>query len=175
MIGELAASFELADIEGAMHRLADYAGDVVVLDFWSAECPWSQHYDEWLSQQFFGWARAGVHLLAVASNVNETGEFIRATVAKRGITFPVLPDPGSAVADLYGAVTTPHIFVIDPAGRLAYQGAIDDRSFRKREADVNYLDRAIDALLAGRHPDPAVTEPYGCTIARPVDQEGTAA
>lgn len=173
--GETAPRFALIDLDGTTHRLADYAGDVVVLDFWSAECPWSRHYDGWLAERAGEWARAGVRLLAIASNVSETAASLRAAVAERSIAFPVLLDPGCAVADLYGAVTTPHIFVIDRAGKLAYQGAIDDRSFRRREASVNYLDQAIAALLAGRQPDPASSNPYGCTIVRPLAVEGTVA
>ncbi len=173
--GNTAPGFVLADLDGMTHCLADYVGDVVVLDFWSAECPWSCHYDGWLVERASEWARDGVRLLAIASNVNETVAFLRETVAERGITFPVLLDPGSAVADHYGAVTTPHIYVVDQTGKLAYQGAIDDRTFRQREASVNYLDQAIAALLAGHEPDPARTDPYGCTIVRLVAVEGSAA
>ena len=172
MIGELAAEFELMDIDGVTRQLADYAGDVVVLDFWSAECPWSAHYDGWLSQQAGVWARQGIHLLAIAANVNETAAFIREAVAERGIRFPVLLDHDCVVADLFGAVTTPHIFVIDLAGRLAYHGAIDDRSFRQRTATVNYLEQALAALQKGAQPDPAETASYGCTIVRPIREEG---
>ena len=169
--GDIAPGFELVDLDGITHRLADFAADIVVLDFWSAECPWSAYYDGWLSERAKEWARRGVRLLAVASNTNETAATLRAAVAERAITFPVLLDPDSAVADLFDAMTTPHIFIVDRAGRLAYQGAIDDRNFRQREARVNYLDQAIAALLAGRQPDPAQTDPYGCTIVRPVAQE----
>lgn len=169
-----APTFELTDLSGKAWRLAELAGEIVVLDFWSAECPWSRHYDGWLAARADAWARAGVRLLAVASNVDESTRLLRDAVDQRGITFPVLLDSGCAVADLYGAVTTPHVFLVDAAGRLAYQGAIDDRSFRKRQADVNYLERAVDALLAGRRPDPQKTEPYGCTIVRPLVEEGVA-
>ena len=172
VIGDLVAGVELTDIDGVPHRLADYAGEIVVLDFWSAECPWSAHYDGWLSQQAGVWARQGIHLLAIAANVNETATFIREAVAERGIRFPVLLDHDCVVADLFGAVTTPHIFVIDPAGRLAYRGAIDDRSFRQRVATVNYLEQALVALQKGDQPDPAETASYGCTVVRPIREEG---
>ncbi|MCB0252515.1 MAG: redoxin domain-containing protein [Anaerolineae bacterium] len=175
VIGAVVSGFELVDLDGMTHRLADYTGEIVVLDFWSAECPWSSHYDGWLSQHASGWARQGIRLLAIASNVNESVVYIRETVAERNIAFPVLLDDGCAVADLFGALTTPHIFVIDPAGRLAYQGAIDDRSFRQREASVNYLEQALAALLAGGQPDPTQTDPYGCTIVRPVAEQGITA
>ncbi|MCJ7567453.1 MAG: hypothetical protein MUO58_07925, partial [Anaerolineales bacterium] len=78
----------------------------------------------------------------------------------------VLRDAEHAVADLYGAVTTPHFFVIDENGVLRYRGAPDDTSFRQREPTVYYLKDAMEALLNGREPNPAETAGYGCTIIR---------
>jgi peroxiredoxin len=156
----------LTSIDGQPYRLSDYAGRIVVLDFWSAQCPWSQHYDAWLAEQARRWAAQGIHLLAVAANVDEDTALIAAIAAERGLSFPILLDPGCCVADAYGAETTPHIFVIDRAGRLAYRGAIDDRSFRQRTATRRYLSDALEALLAGRLPNPAETPPYGCALVR---------
>jgi hypothetical protein len=65
---------------------------------------------------------------------------------------------------MYGAQTTPHIFVLDPAGILRYQGAFDDKTFRKRQPKVSYTLNAVNALLKGNNPDPAETPPYGCTV-----------
>ena len=146
--------------------MSDYVGSVVVLDFWSAQCPWSQHYDAWLTEQTPRWAEQDVHLLAVAANVDEDLALIAAVAAERGLTFPILLDTDCLAADAYGVETTPHIFVIDQAGRLVYRGAIDDRSFRQRTATRNYLSDALDALLAGRQPEPAETQPYGCALVR---------
>jgi peroxiredoxin len=154
----------LTGIDGQPYRLSDYAGSIVVLDCWSAQCPWSQHYDAWLAEQAPRWAAQGIHPLAVAANVDEDSAQIAAVAAERDLPFPILLDPGCRVADAYGAETTPHIFVVDRAGRLAYRGAIDDRSFRQRTATRNYLSDALVALLAGRQPEPAETPPYGCAL-----------
>jgi len=165
-LGAPAPDFELQDLQDQTHRLSDYADQIVIIDFWSAECPWSESYDAWLNERAAGWAAEGVRLLAVASNRNESRELIAQTVAERGLSFPVLLDIDCRVADLYGAETTPHVFIVDRKGRLAYRGAIDDRSFRQRVAQVNYLEQTLQALRQGQRPDPAETASYGCTVVR---------
>ncbi len=173
-LSEVAPTFDLPGIDGRAYRLSDYAGSVVVLDFWSAQCPWSQHYDAWLAEQAPRWAGQDVHLLAVAANADEEPALIAAAAAERGLTFPILLDTGCLVADAYGVETTPHIFVVDQAGRLAYRGAVDDRSFRQRTATRLYLSDALEALLASRQPDPAETSPYGCALVRFASPPGSA-
>jgi hypothetical protein len=77
-------------------------------------------------------------------------------------------DAQGQVADLYGAITTPHVFILDREGILRYQGAVDNITFRKREATHFFLQEAVEALLAGRLPQPAETPAYGCTIVREI-------
>jgi hypothetical protein len=78
----------------------------------------------------------------------------------------ILHDADQAIVDLYGAQTTKHLFVIDEAGFLRYQGAFDDITFRKREATVAYLHDAVEALRAGAKPEIAQSPPYGCVLVR---------
>lgn len=166
VIHEPAPDFTLADLDGVTHSLSDYRGQIVVLNFWSAECPWSQRADEFCVAHMPDWQQRGVRVLALASNHNESPEAVRAQAEARGLNYPVLLDPGHRVADLYSAETTPHLFVVDRAGILRYAGALDDMTFRKRQPSVNYLERALAALLAGRQPEPAQTPAYGCAIVR---------
>lgn len=167
--GASAPDFTLTDLlSGDSVSLADLRGSAVVLNFWSGECAWSRHYDAYFAERAAGWAAQGVRLLHIASNANETPDFSREKAAEYGVRTPLLHDPGSAVADRYGAVTTPHVFVLDETGRVAYEGAVDDRTFRRREATVNHLDAAVAAVGAGQQPDPASVPPYGCTIVRPM-------
>lgn len=170
--GEPAPDFTLPNLlngNGNKVALSALRGSVVVLNFWSGECAWSRHYDAYFAEQAQRWAAQGVHLLHIASNDNETPDFARQKAAEFGMRAPLLHDPGSAVADAYGAVTTPHVFVLDPGGCVAYQGAVDDRTFRQREATVNYLSAAVDAVREGHSPEPASVPPYGCTIVRPFE------
>lgn len=165
--GEEAPGFTLTDIfSGEEVQLGALRGQVVVLNFWSGECPWSRQYDAIFAVRAAEWAEQGIRLLHIESNANEPPEEAARRAVELGVNAPILHDPRNEVADAYGALTTPHAFVIDPAGRVAYQGAVDDRSFRQREATVNYLDAAVEALLSGQPPDPAETPAYGCTIVR---------
>ena len=162
--GDLAPDFTLPDLEGTPHALNDYHGRVVVVNFWSAECPWAERADSLLKQWLAEWGRRVV-LLTVVSNVNETAELITEAAHQRGIEL-VLLDSGCRVADAWSAQTTPHVFVVDEGGVLRYQGAVDDVTFRQREPKRFYAKEAVDALLTGRLPEIASTPAYGCTIVR---------
>ena len=163
-INQPAPNFELPDLEGVAHRLVSTQGRVLVLNFWSAECPWAKRGDEILADLRPTWGDR-VELWSIASNANETDEqlALAAAVREPGL---VLRDAEHAVADLYGAVTTPHFFVIDEKGDLRYRGAPDDTSFRQSEPTVHYLKDAVEALLNNRAPNPAESAGYGCTIIR---------
>lgn len=162
--GQPAPSFSLPDLLGRIHRLEEWRGQVVILNFWSAECPWSERADREILARLPGWEER-VQLVPVASNANEPPSLLAQVAAQRGLP-RVLCDPRQEVAGLYGAQTTPHLFVVDAAGRLRYQGAFDDVTFRQRRPSRSYLIAAVDALLAGQEPDPAQTAPYGCALVR---------
>jgi peroxiredoxin len=163
-IMETAPDFCLPDLDGKMHCLKDHRGKVVLITFWSAECPQSARVDEVLSayEDRFG---AQVVLVRIASNRNETPEAMKRTASGRGVN-PLLWDEHQQVADLYAAQTTPHCFLVDADGLLRYRGAFDDVSFRVRNATQLYAARALEAILDGHDPQPAETAPYGCSIVR---------
>ncbi|MEA3438691.1 MAG: redoxin domain-containing protein [Chloroflexota bacterium] len=163
-IGQTAPDFELPDLDKKLHRLSDWQGSIVILNFWSAECPWAERTDPELLANVSIWGE-GVNLCAISSNTNEPARILRRVAAEREVPL-VLHDSLGHTADLYGALTTPHIFVIDREGKLRYQGAFDDVTFRQREPTRLYLKDAVNALLAGRQPEPAQTTPYGCAIFR---------
>ena len=161
---EAAPDFSLPDLDDARHTLKDYLGRVVVLNFWSAECPWSRRADEIFTSQLAELAPE-VKVLSIASNINEPREELFEEARQRGIE-PLLIDQDHAIADLYRAQTTPHYFVIDRDGILRFQGAPDNATFRQKEATEDYLLSAVRAVMAGRKPDPDRSMPYGCTIVR---------
>lgn len=161
---QLAPDFTLNDLQGNPHSLHDLHGKVVILNFWSAECPWAERSDRQMLAYLEAWG-GQVVLWNIASNANEPVELLAQAAAERGLPV-VLLDPGCRVADLYGAVTTPHVFVLDGDGSLRYQGAFDNTSFRQRTPTRNYLYDAVEAVLSGRTPDPESVPSYGCTIVR---------
>lgn len=163
-IGAPAPDFDLPDLDGRMHRLPAAGSQIVLLNFWSAECPWSERADQDILAALPGWG-PGVTYWPIAANRTERLEDQRRAAAQRGLPL-LLRDIDQQIADRYGAQTTPHLFLIDPQGRLAYQGALDDVTFRRRSPSQAYLRQAVAALLAGQRPDPSQTDPYGCTITR---------
>ena len=163
-IGQPAPDFELPDLQGRLHRLSEMRGRVVVLNFWSAECPWAERADQAIDTYRQEWGET-VTVWPIASNVNESTKMLAEAAGQHGLEV-VLHDSRHHVADRYGAQTTPHLFVVDGQGLLRYQGALDDTNFRQREARRFYLRQAVKAVLAGQDPDPAQTTPYGCTIVR---------
>jgi peroxiredoxin len=160
--GDFIVNFALDDLKGIKHNLHDYQGKIVVLNFWSAECPWIKRFDEMVLPMLERW-NGEVVLLQIASNANESLEDINKIAEERGIG-TVLLDRHQNVAHMFGAVTTPHIYVIDREGILRYQGAFDDVKFRKPDPTVNYLELAVEALLAGDLPEPDAVDPFGCTV-----------
>lgn len=162
--GEKAPQFRLVDLQGNWHTLPDLIGKIVVLNFWSAECVWSERVDQELTAALATW-KDQVKVLWIASNTNEPRELIKKVAIERGIPV-ILLDADQQVANLYGAQTTPHFFVIDALGKLAYQGAWNDITFRQRVATKLYVPEVIEALTKNQVPEITQTPPYGCALVR---------
>ena len=163
-VNQPAPDFELPDLNGKATRLSDLRGKIVVVNFWSCECPHSERTDHAMMAMFVQW-RDDVILLPVASNRIETVDALTEAATTRHLP-TVLLDSDHQVADLYGAQSTPHVFVIDREGILRYCGAVDDVAFRQKRPTRFYLDEAVEALLDGHLPPLAETQAYGCSIIR---------
>ncbi len=165
-LNQPAPDFELPDLKGNLHKLSDDRGRIVILNFWSAECPHSERADRSIMACVVQWGKV-VELLSIAANRNESAQLVE-EVAKTRRLPRVLLDSEHVIADLYEAVTTPHVFVVDRAGILRYRGAVDDVTFRHRQATRFYLEEAVEALLDGRFPELQEMPAYGCTIVREI-------
>jgi peroxiredoxin len=163
-IGDVAPEFSLPDLGGELHALRDYRGRIVILNFWSCECPHAVRTDSLLTAWCESWG-GSVALLPIASNANESPADMRAAAAQRGLPL-VLIDHQHRVADGYQAETTPQVFVIDPQGVLRYAGAVDDVSFGRRQPERYFLHEAVQAIMDGALPSRSTTPPYGCIIVR---------
>ncbi len=166
-VGQRAPDFSLKDLNGVPHRLEDVIGRILIINFWSAECPWSEKIDTKLVELLSTNAEE-VSLWSIASNRNEPMEMLTTVAEDRGLSV-VLSDPDHAVADLYAAVTTPHFYLIDSAGILQYRGAFDDATFRQPDATRNYLREALQAVRESRQPALMEAPSYGCAIIRFAD------
>lgn len=165
-INHPAPDFALADLNRKIHHLSDYRGRIVIVNFWSCECPHSERTDKAIMAMFVQW-REDVSMLSIASNRNESAEEIRIVSESRRLP-TVLLDADCQVADLFDAQSTPHVFVVDREGILRYRGSVDDVAFRQRIPTRFFLDMAVESLLAGQLPAQAESPAYGCTIVREI-------
>jgi len=171
-VGDLAPAFTLKSIDGQIHSLAEYKGKIVVLEWTNAGCPVVQrHYRNGLMPAAQKAAREkGVIWLAVNStnpghsNYREPDALQKIYTDWKAAYTLQLMDADGATGKAYGAKTTPHIFVIDARGRIAYNGAIDNDTSGDKAARTNYALAAIDALLAGKPITVTTTQPYGCSV-----------
>lgn len=162
LIDHAAPDFNLTDLDGNTHQLSHARGAILVVIFWSADCPHSSAADRTLQPLRDRWGEQ-VQVWSIASNANETLPELRAAAQERSVP-TVLHDADQQVARDYGAVSTPQVFVIDEGGRLRFSGAFDDVSLRQRQPTTNHLERAVESLLAGEAPDPPHIPPFGCAV-----------
>ena len=175
-LGQPAPDFTLNDIAGQPHRLSDYRGKTVVLEWHNPDCPFvRKHYN---SDNLPGLQRAatadGVVWLLINSGApgkegaDYTAAQITASLQKYHATpTAYLRDADGKVGRLYVAKATPQMFVITADGTLVYNGAID--SIRSASVSdipkaINYVAAALAAVKAGRPVEPAATPPYGCSV-----------
>lgn len=163
-LNRLAPDFELHDLAGRLHRLSDYHGRIIIVNFWSADCPHVTRTDALILASLARWGE-DVALLSIASNANESASVVESVSRGRGLS-PVLMDARHETADRYDVQITPEVFVIDREGVLRYRGAVDDVNFRQREPRRNYLNEAVDALLAGDLPAVGEVPAFGCALVR---------
>ena len=174
-LGQPAPDFTLTDTTGKSHKLSDFAGKIVVLEWVNDGCPYvkGQYGSKNMQTLQQTYTAKGVVWLSIcSSSKGQQGnhsaadwEAIRQTQGHRS-TALLLDEPGK-VGRLYDAKTTPHMFVIDAQGKLAYNGAIDSsRSSKPDEItkSENYVAAAVDALLSGKPVAKPTSTPYGCGV-----------
>lgn len=175
LLNRIAPDFILPTLGGGRFTFSDWRGSVVIINFWSAECPWSRRADVFLVYRLLTWEAKGVKVVGIASNVNEPETELRFEAEARRVRYPLVFDYEHKVADLYKAETTPHFFVADRNGTVRYVGALDDATADRRQAQYFYLDRAVNTLLAGRPLNPAETVNYGCKLVRKLEDVSSGA
>ena len=166
-VGQAAPDFTLTDTAGNQVSLADYAGKVVVLEWLNPDCPYvKRHYKAGTMKNLATtYGAEGVVWLTI----NTTNYMDAAANAKfktaNDLSYSILVDQSGEVGHLYGAATTPHMYVIDGNGKLVYIGAIDDDPRGdKGDGATNYVAAALDQVLAGDTVTTAETKPYGCSV-----------
>ena len=174
-VGQPAPAFSAVDTSGKTVSLADFKGKTVVLEWVNPGCPFVQkHYSSANMQGTQKEAAAkGVVWLAVNSTSTDAGDYKSPAAmaqwmqAQRASATATLMDSDGKVGRAFGARTTPHMFVVDPAGKLIYAGGIDSKA-SANPADIagatNYIKAGLTETLAGKPISAATTQPYGCSI-----------
>jgi peroxiredoxin len=174
-VGAVAPNFVGTDSTGKTHKLSDYRGKVVVLEWHNQGCPYTKkHYESGSMQKLQKeWTAKGVIWLTVISSAPGEQGYVTAAqeneYLKKMNSTPtaVLLDPTGVIGHQYEAKTTPHMYVIDPKGLLVYEGAIDDKP-TSDPADIagatNWVQAALQQTAAGKPVSTQVTRPYGCSV-----------
>jgi peroxiredoxin len=172
--GKPAPDFTATDINGKTVKLADYKGRIVVLESYNLDCPFcANHFKTGAMQELQRevTAKGGVWLLVNSVNPahpsHRTAEAAKKEWEEQKMQATAwLDDSSGAIGRLYGMKTTPHMFVIDKAGTLVYQGAIDDQASPDHDPRKarNYVRKAVEKLQAGEKPSMSETKPYGCSV-----------
>jgi glutathione peroxidase-family protein len=175
-VGHPAPEFSLTDLNGQTHALSDYRGKIVVLEWVNPRCPIvHKHYDASgnIPRLQKKYTAAGVIWLSINSAAPAKEGDYDPAAAKAWMervnwsATDYFRDPTGTVGHLYGAKTTPHVFIINPAGTLVYAGGIDSIP-SGNPADIaratNYVDVALADLEGGRPIEASNTRPYGCSV-----------
>ncbi|MBX3376832.1 MAG: redoxin domain-containing protein [Phycisphaeraceae bacterium] len=170
-IGQTAPAFELKDTEGKTVKLSDFAGKVVVLEWFNPECPYVvKHHGEHktMVNTYAKYKDKGVVWLAINSGApGKQGAGLELNAQHKKdwkMEYPILLDESGKVGKAYGSKNTPTMFIIDASGKLAYMGAIDNDNSAKKLGSINYVDQALGQILAKETVSSPVTKAYGCSV-----------
>lgn len=174
-VGKPAPDFTGIDSNGKQYSLSQFKGKTVVLEWTNHDCPYvKKHYNSGNMQKLQKDATANdiVWLSIISSRPGKQGHVSgkqanQLTQSRNASPTAVILDESSEIGLLYGAKTTPHMYIIDKTGQLVYMGGIDDNP-SSNQGDIptskNYVTAALDAMAAGKSIENSITRPYGCSV-----------
>ena len=174
-VGDPAPNFTGTDSNGKTHTLSEYRGKYVVLEWSNRDCPYTRkHYTSGNMQSLQKeWTAKGVVWLTILSSAPGEQGYVTASeenaqLAKvHAAPTAAILDPKGVIGHEYDAKTTPHMFIIDPSGKLIYAGAIDDHptpDVSDIKGSQNYVSEALAQAMAGGAVAMSSTRPYGCSV-----------
>lgn len=169
-IGKAAPDFTLRDVDGNEHKLTDLKGKNVVIEWINPQCPvcnrvMSKGIVEQMRKDLKAIDKDVVHLAINSTNgmnIEDSVKYLKKYKLAEDIV--ALDDSEGSVGKIYGAKTTPHMFVVDSKGVLRYEGAIDDDPNGRNDERTNYVVSALRAIVAGETVTPEKTRSYGCAV-----------
>ena len=174
-VGRAAPNFSATDSHGKSVSLADYKGKYVVLEWFNPECPFvKKHYGSGNMQKLQkNFTSKGVAWLTIDSNAPDRQGSLKPDEANKTMadwkahSTAFLIDADGKVGKEYGAKNTPHMFVINPEGKIIYEGAIDSKASPNPDdipSSTNYVKVALDESMAGKPVKTPSSRPYGCSV-----------
>ena len=169
-IGDVATDFKLKNVDGTVFSLSDIKdakGYIVV--FTCNECPFAKMYEDRLISLHNKYAAKGYSVVTINPNVSEDNAkesftAMQKRAKEKGFPFVYLADDHKEVFPKYGAVRTPHVFLLDSERKVQYIGTIDDNARSSKDVKVKYVENAIIALEKGNKPMPNFTKAIGCPV-----------
>ncbi|WP_455199435.1 redoxin domain-containing protein [Kaarinaea lacus] len=166
-MGAKVPDFQGKDLNGKLHRLSQYRGDIVVLEWSSPECPYSRrYYENGTLDSLYDFALKNditwINIVPRLQKLNTEKAMTHLDLSKKIVIF----DNDYAISTAFAASTTPQIFILDREGVLVYSGAIDSTATLKKttRASVPYIRNALEDLLAGRDVAKKITRAFGCYV-----------
>jgi peroxiredoxin len=165
-LGQAAPQFALQNQDGSNVALTSMSGKIVVLEWTNPNCPFVQrHYQQHTMTDLAAkFKSAGVQWVAINSSHDVTNAADKDWATQQNIPYPILSDASGSVGHAYGATNTPQMFIVGKDGNLLYDGAIDNNRDEDAKPVINYVDRALTEILAGKPVSIPQTAPYGCTV-----------
>ncbi len=173
-VGQPAPDFSALDTAGKTHQLSDFKGKLVVLEWTNPGCPFVQkHYSGNMQSLQKEFTAKGVVWLSINSTERESGDYLAPAKLgswmkeKGGTPTATLMDDAGKIGQLYGAKTTPHMYIVSPQGQLIYAGGIDNLPSARVDdikTATNYVRQGLNETLAGKPIAMASTRPYGCSV-----------
>ncbi len=163
-VGDKAPDFKAESTDGKILTLSDFKdAKVLVVCFTCNTCPIALAYEERFIQFNKKYAEKGVQFVAINPNATESLAAVKKRAEEKDFNFPYAYDASGKSAAAYGAKVTPHLFVIDAKGVVAYIGSFDD-AMPADKVTKHFVIDAVEALLAGKKPETTEHEAFGCTI-----------
>jgi len=164
-IGEVATDFELKNVDGSMFSLTNIENAKgYIVTFTCNDCPFAKMYEDRLIEIHNEYAPKGYSVVAINPNSAEGYAAMQQRAEEKGFPFVYLIDEKQEIYPQYGAVRTPHVFLLDNERKVQYIGSIDDNARSAKDVKVTYLANAIEALENGEKPEPNLTKAIGCPI-----------
>ncbi|NND32982.1 MAG: thioredoxin family protein [Saprospiraceae bacterium] len=169
-LGDQVDDFKLQNVDQEWIQLSEYKGEMgVIIIFTCNTCPYAQLYEDRIIDLHNTYKEKGFPVLAINPNdpIQKSGdsfEKMKIRSEEKAFTFPYVFDADQEIYPRFGATNTPQVFLLDDELQLRYTGAIDDNPQNPQAVNINYVENAIEAIVADEDPNPAKTKAIGCGI-----------